>query len=343
MTDRKKQVLKAIVNEYVMTAEPVGSRTLARRYDFGVGSATIRNEMADLEEMGYLEKPHKSAGRIPSDKGYRFYVDTLMELQKISKQQQQAIKENYESKAQEIHEIVDQTSEMLSELTKYTSLVLSPRIQKSVFRNLKLVPVDSQNALLILITDIGVQDRVVTMPQELNRSELQQIARYLSERLQGMTLNEIDQELLTQVESKLINRINSLDEGLDFLYQNLFTPSLSQQKIYLGGTTNILEQPEFNDLHKVKTVLRVLEEEELLRDILENISDDEMSGVKITIGQENEFDEIKDCSMVTATYKLNDRAIGKIGVLGPTRMQYSNAASMVEIVAKIVSSMLTDK
>jgi heat-inducible transcriptional repressor len=343
MTERKKQVLKAIINEYVMTAEPVGSRTLARRYDFGVGSATIRNEMADLEDMGYLEKPHKSAGRVPSDKGYRFYVDTLMELRKVSKQQEKAIKENYEPKAKEVHEIISQTSNMLSKFTKYTSLVLSPRVQNSIFRNLKLLSLDSKNVLLILITDLGVQNRVVTIPQELSNSELQQISRYLNERLHGLTLNEIDKKLLKELESSLVNRLNSLESGLDFLYDNLFVPDMNQEKIYLGGTTNILEQPEFNDLHKVKNVLRVLEEEELLYDILGTISCDDISGVKITIGQENEFDQIKDCSMVTATYRLNDRAIGKIGVLGPTRMEYANATSIVKIMAQILSNTLTDK
>jgi len=343
MTERKKKVLKAIINEYVMTADPIGSRTLARRYEFGVGSATIRNEMADLEEMGYLEKPHKSAGRIPSDKGYRFYVDILMELQKLSKQEQKAIKENYESKAPEVHEIIEQTSDMLSELTQYTSLILSPHLKDSVFRSLKLVPIDTKHVLLIIITDIGVQDRVVSMPEGLNHSELQQITRYLNERLQGLTLSQINEELLNELESTLVNRLDGLENRqLDVLYQGLINPGISKAKVYLGGTTNILEQPEFNDIHKVKTVLQVLEREELLYNILGNISDD-TSNVKVTIGQENDFDEIKNCSMVTATYQLNNRSIGKIGILGPTRMDYSNVVSVVQLVAQVLSNMLTEQ
>lgn len=340
MTERKKDVLKAIINEYVMTAEPVGSRTLARRYDFGVSSATIRNEMADLEEMGYLEKPHKSAGRIPSDKGYRFYVDTLMELRDISKQQRKKIKDNYESKAKEIHDIIKQTSDMLSELTHYTSLVLTPQVQDSVFQKLKLIPLDSRHMLLILMTDIGVvQNKVVVMPEELSRSELQKISRYLNEKLEGLSLSGIDKDLLNNLEKNLINQLDILVSDLGFLADDLFRVSLDE-KIYLGGTTNILEQPEFNDIRKVKAVLRVLEKEELLYNILGKIYNS--SEVEVIIGQENEFDEIKDCSMVTATYQLGDKAIGKIGVLGPTRMEYPNVVSKVKIVAQILSNMLDE-
>lgn len=340
MTERKKDVLKAIINEYVMTAEPVGSRTLARRYDFGVSSATIRNEMADLEEMNYLEKPHKSAGRIPSDKGYRFYVDTLMELRDVSEQQREKIKDNYESKAKEIHDIINQTSNMLSELTHYTSLVLTPQVHDSEFRKLKLIPLDSKHMLLVLMTDIGVvQNKVIIMPEELSRSELQKISRFLNEQLQGLSLSEIDENLLNKLEKKLINKVDILMSDLNFLAGDLFRVSVDE-KVYLGGTTNILEQPEFNDIHKVKAVLRVLEEEELLYNILGTIYNS--PEVEVIIGQENEFDEIKDCSMVTATYQLGDRAIGKIGVLGPTRMEYSNVVSKVKIVAQILSNMLNE-
>lgn len=302
--------------------------------------------MADLEEMGYLKQPHKSAGRIPSDRGYRFYVDTLMELQKVSKRQQEAIKDNYEyeAKAKEIHEIIYKTSNMLSDLTKYTSLILSPQVKNSVFRSLKLIPLDSKNVLLILITDLGIQDRIVAMPQELSHSELQEMSRFLNERLRGLTLNQINEQLLSDLEHKLLDRLDYFEGNINFLYPDLFNPISSKEKVYLGGTTNILEQPEFNDIQKVKSVLRLLEEEELLYDILGTISgDDNMSGVSITIGQENEIDEIKNCSMVTATYRLNNRAIGKIGVLGPTRMDYSNVVSIVKMMAQVLSSMLTDK
>ncbi|MCK8825146.1 heat-inducible transcriptional repressor HrcA [Fuchsiella alkaliacetigena] len=343
MTERKKKILKAIINEYVMTAEPVGSRTLARRYDFGVSSATIRNETADLEAMGYLKKPHKSAGRIPSDKGYRFYVDTLMELKEISKQKQQAIEENYRARAKEIQEIIDQTSDMLSELTKYTSLVLSPKTQNSYFHKLKLFALEECQVLLVLITDLGlIQNKVITLPQRLSSSELQEIARHLNEKLHGLTLSEIDEELLSSLENELINRLNFLEGKLDLLKPNYFVTSYGTDKIYLGGTTNILDQPEFNnDIHKVKTVLNILEEEEFLRNILDTIPY-EHTGIKITIGEENDFEEIKDCSIVTATYQLNGRPIGKIGVLGPTRMNYPNVVSIVELVTKVLNDLLAD-
>ncbi|WP_408956649.1 heat-inducible transcriptional repressor HrcA [Natroniella sp. ANB-PHB2] len=342
MTERKKKILKVIINEYVTTAEPIGSRTLARKYDFGVSSATIRNEMADLEEAGYLKQPHRSAGRVPSDKGYRFYVDTLMNSKRVSKQKMKLIEEKYSSRKDGIQELIQHTSQMLSDLTEYTSLVLSPQIKKSIFRHLQLVPIASKKILMVLVTDTGlIRNKVIDTPVAIVSEELDNISRFLNERLYGLSLHQINDQLLDEINKQLISRFD-LAEKLKLLKKEIFENNFSTSgKIYLGGTAYILDQPEFSDVKKLRTVLEILEQKKLLRDVLANYEGS--SELKILIGSENSFEEIKDCSMVIATYHLNDRPIGKIGVLGPTRMEYSKVVGSVKYVAEILSNILTNQ
>ncbi len=344
ITSRKKKILKTVIQEYVMTAKPVGSRTLARRYNFGVSSATIRNEMADLEEAGYLEQPHRSAGRIPSDKGYRFFVDSLMDYDGLSAQEIEAVKREYnDSRQQEIQELIQYTSQMLSDLTRYTSLASSPRVQKSIFQRLKLVPVAENKILIVLVTDTGlVQDKVVELSSHLSEEELTEMTRFLNQRLHGMALQEIDNDLLTELARDLVKRLSVSFEDLAFLTQGLFTDkSSSVGKIYLDGTTYILDQPEFNDITKVKDVLKVLEHQDLVQEILDEIESNQ--GVEVLIGDENTREEIKDCSIVIATYSFKGRPVGKIGVLGPTRMDYSKVVSSVKFMSNFLSKYLTNQ
>ena len=346
ITERKKKILKTVIKEYIMTAQPVGSRTLARRYNFGVSSATIRNEMADLEAAGYLEQPHRSAGRVPSDKGYRFYVDSLMndEEEVLSPKEIEAIKREYnESKAQEIQELIRYTSQMLSDLTHYTSLASSPRMQKSIFQRLKLVPLTEEKLLIALVTDTGlVQDKVVETSSPISERELKKISRFLNNRLSGLALQEIDKPLLSRISKELVNRVSVSKRDLAFLTAELFSKTSSTfDRVYLDGTTYILEQPEFDDITKVKEVLKVLEHKDLLQQILPEVEGSE--GLEILIGEENTREEIKDCSIVIATYNFKGRPVGKIGVLGPTRMDYSKVVSSVRYMSNFLSDFLTNK
>ncbi|GAB6138346.1 heat-inducible transcriptional repressor HrcA [Halanaerobaculum tunisiense] len=343
VTDRKKKILKAIVKEYITTAEPVGSRKLTRRYNFDVSSATIRNEMADLEEAGYLEQPHRSAGRVPSDKGYRFYVDSLMDLNQLSSTQAESIKQKYDSKEQEIQGLIEDTSQLLSDLTQYTSLASSPKIQESVLEYLKLVPVADEKSLIVLVTDTGiVKDKVVDIPSTLSHNKLEKISRFLNQRLHGLPLHQIDEQLLQKLNQELINRLSLDTNQLRFLSNAAFKNNFSSAgKIYLGGTTYILDQPEFSEIDKIKNVLQVLEHESALEDILGGFKS--QAGLEILIGSENECEEIKDCSIVIATYSLNGRPVGKIGVLGPTRMNYPQVVGTVKFMSDFLSKHLTEQ
>lgn len=343
MTERKRMILKAIVNEYILTAEPVGSRTLARRYDFGVSPATIRNEMADLEEANYLEQPHRSAGRIPTDKGYRFYVDSLMEMKAVSKKIKDLINKKYILKEHGIQELVQQTSQMLSEFTNYTSLVLTPQMQESIFQYLQLIPMTSKQVLMVLVTDTGlIKNKIIKMPKSILREDLEIISRFLNERLYGIAINNIDKDFLFELSKELLNRISVPLKNLNFINQEINRKNKDGYgKIYLGGTAHILEQPEFSDIQKIKNVLRLLEQQQLLYDIMDNTN--EKAEVDIIIGGENYLEEIKDCSFVIASYHLNGRPIGKIGVIGPTRMEYSSVVSAVKYMADFLSDFLTNK
>ena len=342
MTERKKEILKTIINEYIVTANPVGSRTLARKYDFGVSSATIRNEMADLELAGYLEQPHKSAGRVPSDKGYRFYVDSLMDLKGISEEEAKTIRKDYNTKETEIQDLMRHTSNLLSDLTNYTSLALSPELKESIFRNLKLVRVSERKILIVLVTDTGViKDKIIELPENLSEKDLSELERVLNNRLSGLPLYQIDGQLLSNIASQLAAKISIGKKNIDLIKEELFGDDFSTfGQVYLGGTTYILDQPEFSDLNKIKNMLSMLEHKQIVRDILD---EGDQSELEIVIGDENEYEDIKDCSIVIATYKLNGRPVGKLGVLGPTRMQYSKAAARVRFMADLLSNILTEE
>ncbi len=343
MTERKKMILKAIVNEYVMTADPVGSRTLARRYDFEVSPATIRNEMADLEEANYLEQPHRSAGRIPTDKGYRFYVDTLMEMREVSKKIKEVMVQDYILKENGLQSLIQQTSQMLSDLTNYTSLVISPQMEESVFQHLQLIPMADKKVLMVLITDTGlIKNKIIELPKSISKQDLEEVSRFFNERLCGKSLNQINEGLLNKLGTNLLNKISLPVDNLSYINREIIGDNLSEEsKIYLGGTAYILEQPEFNDLTKIKTVLNLLEQDKVLYEIMDN--SDNQAEVDIIIGGENCLEEIKDCSFVIASYHLKGRPIGKIGVIGPTRMEYANVIGAVKYMADFLSNFLTNK
>lgn len=326
LSERKKRILQAIVRDYICSAEPVGSRTIARRYSLGLSPATIRNEMADLEETGYLEQPHTSAGRIPSQLGYRFYVDSLMEKVFLTKEEVMAIEKTLqEVKIKEIDKFIQQISRVISSVTNYTSLVFGPMIRRSAFKQLKVLPLEAGEGLAILITDTGfIKHKVIKLPPSLQEKELERMVAFINHRFAGLTIDTITTSLLKEVKRDLINNVGLLNETLNLIED----ASRSEEgKLFLGGTTNILNQPEFRDVNKAKSLLSLFEEEELLGTLLGGASP---KGIEVRIGEENKLEEFKDCSLVVTTYKLVGNTIGTIGVLGPTRMEYARVIALVE-------------
>lgn len=341
MNSRKKKILKAIIQEHILKAEPIGSRTLAKKYDLGVSSATIRNEMADLEDMNYLEQPHTSAGRVPSDKGYRYYVDVLLEHKDFKAK----VLENYftdlYSERKGIQDIISGMVDMLSNLTKYTVMISEPKLQKSKIKKVELINIAGGKLLLVLITDTGlVHNKIVKIQQDLSSKQIRYLNNFFVDRLEGKKLTVLNNNYLKQIEMELMRRINISRELFKMINNELedFNDP-GDLKIYLGGTSYILDQPEFSDLETLKKVMNILDQKNILRQLIESSTE---KGLEVRIGQENKVEDMKNCSVVFSTYSIADRAYGKIGVIGPTRMQYTRVISTLDCVSDILSKIISE-
>ncbi len=327
LNERKEQILRAVVVNYIKTAEPVGSRTVARTHPGGLSSATIRNEMADLEEMGYLVQPHTSAGRIPSQRGYRYYVDNLMDLNELSEDVEEKISSSLSAgKMREIEQIIMNSTRVLSTATNQTSLIMGPQFKKSAFHQLRILPLDEKRGLVVLITDTGfIKNKVIDFQHQLSQSELQQVVSYLNQKLYGLTIDQVTTSLINELKRDLFRRLEILEQAFILLEESL--KEEKQIRVFLGGTTNILNQPEFKDVDKIRRMLNLFEQEPLLFKILEdNSSEDD---IVVRIGSENEFEDIKECTLITANYRIHDKTLGTLGVLGPTRMDYGKVISVM--------------
>jgi len=326
LDDRKRRILQAIIDDYIDTAEPVGSRTVARKHELGLSSATIRNEMADLEEMGFLAQPHTSAGRIPSDKGYRFYVNELMRERVISTEEADCIKQALEIRINEMNQLIRQASMIMSKITKYTSIAIAPQLKKSILKAVQVVPIQQGRALVIVVTSANVvRNSFIKIPDNVTADLLIMMSNVLNSKLNGLTIDQISSNILLDIEKELSISKEILIPIIDGIVDSI--NNIDYSDVYLEGTTNILNFPEFMDIVKAKEFLNVLDEKEKIYKILNNKKGIENIGVQI--GNENDIQQIKDCSLITATYSIGNVVLGTIGVIGPTRMEY----------AKVISSM----
>ncbi len=335
LNDRKKKILQLIIEDYISTAEPVGSRTIARKYDLGISPATIRNEMSDLELLGYLEQPHTSAGRIPSAQAYRLYVDSLVEPGSLTDNERALINGWFNERRRSLDEIFQSTAKILSRMTQNVSLVLANRDADARFCYMKFLPLDERHAILCIITDDGSVDNcVIEIPLGMRMEELDYLAGKVSRLLEGRELSSIGEDLLQAVHSNIAED-KILFTSLVRSIRRLRNKHM-EQKVFLGGTKQLLNQPEFRDVERVRSLLGILEEERVVRDLLKSGED---SGLKITIGSENKFSGIQDCSMVQATYRLNGQIVGTMAVLGPTRMEYGKVISVMDYLHKYLQTM----
>lgn len=326
MDERKQRILQALILDYIATGDPVGSRTIARKYNLGVSSATIRNEMADLEEMGFIEQPYTSAGRIPSQFGYRYYVDCLMEKKPLPDNIKRYIQEILGERIDETEALIQICSKLLSQLTNYTALVMTSILGETKLRHIQLLSLGKNKIVLVVVLDNGhVEHRTLELPFSLQDGEVQYISRILNTHLQGLSLQQWKDGVLQAVYYELAQQKHLLNKIIEIIEMSLM--SKDDHKVYLGGMLKMLDQPEFRNVDKVKELLVLLEEDQVLKDVLN--TGQEM-GVIVKIGTENPYAEMKDCSLITATYELDGKVIGTLGVLGPTRMEYSKAVSIVE-------------
>lgn len=324
LDERKQRILRAIVDDYISTAEPIGSRTIAKKYSLGISPATIRNEMADLETLGYIKHLHTSSGRIPSSKGYRFYVDDLLTLEKMSENDISLINHWYATKVQSVEEIFRETSRIISQLTKNVSLVLAPQLTQTAFQYLRFLPLNEYQVIAIIMTDAGfIDNKIINIPKGLSFDDFEQIASVFNHYLRGRRLSDISITSIRRLRVETVNTtvfnaiINIIDEAL---------AQDKKERLYLGGARQLMEQPEFHSIDKVKKLLSMLEEEQLLCDILQTHRD---KGLAVTIGQENKYNDIKDCSIISATYHFDGKPVATLAVLGPTRMEYGKIISLL--------------
>lgn len=336
MDERKQKVLQAIILDYIATADPVGSRTIAKKYNLGVSPATVRNEMADLEEMGFLEQPHTSAGRIPSQLGYRYYVDCLMKKEPLKTEMKKYVRNNLVDRIRETEDLIQYTSKILSQMTSYTSMVLTPFYGNNVLRHIKLLPFEEGKAVMIIVLDNGhVEHRLMEVPEYLGEDEFATISAILDENLRGLTLEQWRPSLVQSIHKELKHNSELLQDLLSHIEHSL--EGEQEQKVFMGGALNILDQPEFKQLERVRPILELLEHEEIIKDVLVSVSQE---GVTVRIGTENKIEGMKDCSLITATYRVEGRVIGTLGVLGPTRMEYSRVISVVEFLTSALTEAL---
>ena len=327
LNERKMNILKAIVKDYIETAEAVGSRTISKKYNLGVSAATIRNEMADLEELGYLVQPYTSAGRIPTEKGYKLYVNSLMGTTELSDSDKEIIERCVNSNMNHIQDLMHETSKMLSQLTNYTTVAMTKHLSTlNEVKHIQLVGMNDGEILIIVVTDNGdIKKSSIKANIYLDQAKLNLISDNLTRKLSGKTITDIDERLIAYIKYEIGEYSSIIDQLLNMLNSN---PTDEELSMTLNGATNIFNYPEFNDVLKARSFLDMLETKETIAKIVKSkgILKDNTT---IIIGSDNECEQAQECSVVTATYKVDKNLVGRISFIGPTRMDYSRIYSII--------------
>lgn len=329
LSDRQVKVLQVIIDEFIQTAQPIGSRAIAKKGEISFSSATIRNEMADLEDSGFIEKTHTSSGRIPSEKGYRFYVDHLLSPFSISQKDMNLIRQIFDQELYEFEKIVQQSATILSDLTNYTSIILGPEVFETTLKQIQIISLSDQAAVAILVTSTGhVEHRHFNVPATIKSTDLEKLVNILNEKLYGVPIVQLEHRLYGEV----AHLLQQYSADFETTYNYLKAALLEEQpvKLYMDGKTNIMLQPEFHDINKIQSIYSAMEKEEELANLLRPTS----KGLNVSIGQENELAAIQECSLITATYSLAGKQLGTIALLGPTRMEYSRVISLINVLSK---------
>lgn len=336
LNDRKKQILQTIIDEYIGSAEPVGSRAISKKNELGLSSATIRNEMADLEEMGYLIQPHTSAGRIPSDAGYRFYVNSLMKRYRMGLEAIEELQRELVGKIEGLDRAIKKAGLFASVLTDYTTVISAPVSSRTEIRKIDLVPI-SQNAVMLIIVTRTVLSRMINC--SMSREACEKLASILNERLHDKTADEISYDTISTIEkeaqSKLGIEPKILINVLNFIYESV--GELDDAEIYVENAKSILKYPEYRDVEKAREIFNFLDDKANLKKL---ISGNNQDGVNAKIGEENEYEILKDCSLVTVNYSLDGKAVGKLSVIGPKRMNYSKVFASLDLISHEIDKLI---
>ena len=327
LDDRKKKVLQAIVEEYINTAEPVSSNALTTNHGLDCSSATIRNEMADLEKAGYLDKTHTSSGRVPSEKGYRYYVDELLKDDDISLEEIKYISDKLETKVNEIEDLTKIAANTISEVTHYTTVSIGPKANTQIIQEIKFVLLGSRMMMAVILTDSGlIKETIIKFDEDVTEKQIETINYMFNKKLKGQPIETIDRPLEEYLYDEMTYSVKVIKPIIEQIKK-----VLAEEHIYLEGTNRSFDLPEFNSLDVAKNFINVLDTKELVTDMLDSgFADD----IHVYIGEENKKEELKDFSVVTFKHKVNGKDLGTIGIIGPKRMDYSKVISVMKYINK---------
>lgn len=337
LSERSQNILEAIVEDYISSAEPVGSRAITRRHSFNLSPASVRNVMSDLEDMGLLCSPHTSAGRIPTEKGFQYYIDTLLQVRSLSSREKQKLQKNYRFQGMKMEDIMQEVGRVLSGLSKYTGLVMAPKFSSTVFRQIEFIRLSQGRILVIYVSESGlVQNKVIEVDNSLTAQQLEQISNYLNAELTGLSIQEVRAKITQELKEERI------------LYDQMKKQALSlscaalqdevEDRVYVSGASLMLEQPEFSTPQQMRKLMQALESKKLLIDLLDRSQT--ADGVQIFIGSDSSHIDLEGCSLITSNFSNKKGAIGSLGVIGPMRMDYSGVIPIVDFTAQLVSRVL---
>ncbi|MBQ7792024.1 MAG: heat-inducible transcription repressor HrcA, partial [Clostridia bacterium] len=336
---RKLAILKALIEDYIETAEPVGSRTIAKKCDIGLSSATIRNEMSDLEEMGYLAQPHTSAGRIPSNLAYRLYVDSLIENIRATSMEMEFIKQKMESHLSELNRFLDFSAKAISDSTGLTAITGAPRIASGAISHFEIVKASEHYLMFILVTNTGmIKKRQVRILTPIDENSILYLKKILNEELAGCTLDMITSEKVERLKRKFNDNFELLGIILEFITQTMEAAGGSEY--YFSGKSETLKAPEFSSMDKVLGFLDLVEDKEQITSLMNTAASENKNGITVVIGDESPILKNKDLSMVVSTYKAYGGKNGAIAVIGPKRMNYGKVITTLEAMSKLMSEFL---
>lgn len=327
LNERKTTILRTVIQNYLETGEPVGSRTISKCSGLTLSPATIRNEMADLEELGYIIQPYTSAGRIPSDKGYRFYVDQLM----VDKEAEVAdMKEQMLEKADKMEQILQQAAKVLASSTNYATMVTAPTYNRNRLKFIQLSQVDAKQLIVVVVLDGNIiKNEIITLKNEISNEAILSLNMLLNTNLNGVSVEEINLGMVAVLKDKAGAHSEVVDEVLDIVANVIRVDE--NLEVYTSGTTNVFKYPELRDNDSAQEILNAFEEKQQLAELVtQNLSTSDDCGIQVYIGNESSVDSMKDCSVVTATYKLSEDMQGVIGIVGPKRMDYDRVVNTIK-------------
>jgi heat-inducible transcriptional repressor len=334
--ERIREILHWVIAIFIVTGKPVGSRSISRHSREQLSAATVRNIMADLEGMGYLRQPHSSAGRVPTDKAYRFYVDYLLKRRDISQRDRDLIDRNLRMDDNAEH-FMARTSQILSKVSQNVGIVVSPAISRVALKHIHFIKLTDNRILVILVSRSGiVQNRIVHYVDEISQADLDQAARYIVDNFKDKTLFEIKKQILTMVQKEQA-LYDTFMQRVITLSTQVFSEADSelQAEVYLDGASNLIKTPEFSDINRMKLLFETIEQKNRLAALISRCIEGDSQEVRITIGAENALPGIEGCTLITSSYVVDEKTHGSLGILGPTRMEYGRAISLVDYVARL--------